>query len=134
MSRRVTLVYGPPASGKTTYVNSVRKVGDLVWDFDAVLQVTTGFSPHYREAQPHPLVMALRDSFIRWMIGNKETADAWIIESAPTRLERERRRQQLGCSFVLLIADAEECKRRAAERGPGWDQTIDQWFSRYEAE
>jgi hypothetical protein len=130
--RRVTIVWGPPGSGKTTYVQEYRKPGDLVWDFDAVLRTVTGVPSHYRESQPHPLVMALRDSFFRYLIGHRDTADVWIIESVPTRLERERRRQQLGAVFVGLLPSAEECKRRTRERGAGWPEAIDYWFGRYE--
>lgn len=132
--RRVTIVWGPPGAGKTTYVEQHRKPGDLVWDFDAVRRTMTGFPPYYREAQPHPIVMALRDSFFRYLIGHRDTADVWIIESVPTRAERARRRQQLGAVFVGLLPSAEECKRRTVERGPGWPEAIEQWFERYEPE
>lgn len=132
--RHVTIVYGPPAAGKTTYVEQHREPGDLVWDFDAVYSTITGLPAHFRRNCPHPLVMALRDAFIRFLIGHRDTTNVWIIESLPTRVERLRRFQQLGCSFVEIVPDIHECRRRMSQRAPECADAIDQWFARYEPE
>ncbi len=130
--RRVTVVYGPPAAGKTTYVEQHRKPGDLVWDFDAVYSTVIGLPPHFRRNCPHPLVIALRDAFIRFLIGHKDTTNVWIIESLPHRADRLRRAQQLNCEFVALVPHISECRRRISQRAPDCADAIDQWFASYD--
>ncbi|HEX4129735.1 MAG TPA: hypothetical protein VHZ24_06810 [Pirellulales bacterium] len=41
-TKPITVVLGPPGSGKTTFVANSRSPGDVVWDFDVMLAALTG--------------------------------------------------------------------------------------------
>ena len=57
--------------------------------------------------------------------------NAWFIIGAPSKLERDWWQLRLGGEVVLLNPGAEECKRRALERGtPNAVQGIDDWYER----
>ena len=46
MRDKVTVVYGPPAAGKSTLVADRWNPGDIVVDWDALLNAVTGQGEH----------------------------------------------------------------------------------------
>jgi hypothetical protein len=62
--RPVTVVSGPPNSGKTTWVNARRRPGDIVWDLDAVA-ATIAQSPRYpRPPRVIRTLYAMREALV----------------------------------------------------------------------
>lgn len=134
----VTLVCGPPGSGKTTYVKERMQPGDLVVDMDAIYSALSGLPWYNKPPELLPFVAAARDAVIERLQRPSNVRHAWVIATAPKKAEREELRRKLQAEVIILDVSAEECKRRIrqdlrrAEQAVGWDLLIDKWWEEYE--
>ena len=126
----VTLVCGPPGSGKSTYVAERLYPGDVVCDLDAIVAAITAQPLHTKPVAALPLAWEMRDAFLSRLLRPLQVHHAWVIAGAPKRSERDRYRMA-GARVVLLPVPAAECKARA-DRGPDWRDAIDRWWADYE--
>ena len=95
--RQVFLVAGPPCAGKSTYVASHARPGDLVLDQDA-------------------LGRTRYDQLIR-RVATMTDGTAWVIRSAPGQRARDAFARRVGATdTVLLLASRAELNARAALR------------------
>ena len=126
----VTLVCGAPCAGKNTYVEANARPGDLVVDFDAIMDALGGAGEHDQPEVLKPFVVDARDAILaRLWAGQHEVSRAWVILSAPTERERHLFRVQ-GCRIVMLVADQETLHGRAAVNRPaGWLGYVDEWLA-----
>jgi hypothetical protein len=126
----LTIVCGPPCSGKTTYIREHAKPDDIVIDLDTIMMT---LDPNYRH-----WTNGLYDSLLfravrvrNALLGSLErrtTGRAWFIVSAPAEAERKWWQSKLGGEVVLLHPGVEECKRRAVGRGtPLAREGIERW-------
>lgn len=118
------LVAGPPCGGKTTYVEQHRRPGQVVLDFDDLIEELGGV----RYEAPSPLVRQAHDL---WMarVGRAD----WVIHLAPTRVQRGRLRSMLQAEVVVVMATMQVCLDRAsASRPPTWERQIRRWFMDFE--
>lgn len=129
----ITIVCGPPASGKTTYIEERSDPDDTVIDIDRIAQ---SIEPGYRQWEGM-LDDALLNKSLRVrneMLASLSRASrgkAWFIVSAPTQEERSWWHGKLGGELVLLDPGAEECRRRAIKRGtPAAIAGIATWYRR----
>lgn len=136
-----TIVAGPPASGKSTFVQKMVEPGDLVYDFDAIacalfqyysMRTTVhgfvGNASVYRRA--NQIVAPMRDSLIDgWReMREKDRPRLWYICSAPTRGERERLSRILYNAEIIVLETSEgECRRRC-EKDPIRAAEIEFWY------
>lgn len=127
----VTIVCGPPASGKTTYVQRHAGIGDVVIDIDAIrATLHPGFQPWADGDTDSTLLnkaIRVRNALLGGLKRRTE-GRAWLIVSAPSQAERDWWARKLGGTIVLLGTSINECKRRAIARGtPNAVQGIDTW-------
>ena len=115
----LTIVSGPPCSGKTTYVRVNAGRFDNIIDLDSII---TRIRPSYRHwhgmLDPELFNQAIRAR--NAMLGSLERSTsgrAWFIVSAPTKGERLWWRSKLGGEVVLLHPGREICHSRAVARG-----------------
>lgn len=127
----LTIVCGPPCSGKTTFVKERADDHDMVVDLDTI---QTTLDPNYRHWTKSALNSGLLNKSVRVrnsLLGSlhrRKQGRAWFIVSAPTQAERDWWHDHLGGEIVLLHPGVEECKRRAIERGTPQAQTgVDDW-------
>ncbi len=74
------VVTGTTGSGKTTYVNQRRRRGDVVWDWDAVLETLTGQQKHEQPRRDMiSALTAMRDTLLVELLYVKRKA--WVIAS-----------------------------------------------------
>lgn len=134
----LTIVCGPPASGKTTYVQNHADPADLVIDLDEIGARLAGASPMHDWSRHRYLTAALaeRNRYLL-QIGNPcSWPAAWFIVGAPGGRERQWWKDRLQPkSVVLLMTPADLCYQRIKDRG-GVRQTqqyraIEDWFARY---
>lgn len=129
----VTIVCGPPASGKTTYVRERAKPADTIIDID---QIAAKIDPSYRQwegmLQSDLLNKSIRvRNALLGSLARAKYGRAWFIVSAPTQAERDWWQSKLGGEIVLLHPGTDECKRRAVQRGtPQAAIGIDDWETR----
>jgi len=128
-----TLVWGPPCAGKNTYVDRHRKPGDMIVDFDAIIEALGAAGGHDQPAALRPFTFDCLDAVMaRLASGNHIVTRAWVILSAPAIADRDPFR---GGKVVGLVPGIDVCKARAkAERPEAWLGYIDNWFAKYEPE
>jgi hypothetical protein len=127
----LTVVTGPPCSGKTTYVRQHALPGDVVVDFDALAQALGSLVEHGHGDAHWKVAIEARDAAIKAAVTlAAKGARAWIIDSRPTQAKRAWYTRH-GARMVDLGADAAELHRRAdtAGRPQSWHTRIDQFLA-----
>jgi len=126
----LTIVCGPPCSGKTTFVARRRGPSDIVIDLDSIKR---GLCPGFRHWEPEvdaallAEALRVRNAMLASLEG-RTTGRAWFIVAAPTEAERQWWQGKLGGYVLLLHPGLEECKRRAIIRDtPLAIAGIDDW-------
>jgi hypothetical protein len=122
---RITLVMGPPAGGKSTYVNKHAQPGDLIVDYDAIATSLGATSHTYGQAL-HPAVNAARNAILRQLRrGEAGATRAWILSANP---EADRRFPY----HELVVIDPGEdnaiANARAAHRPSDYLEAIRKWY------
>jgi hypothetical protein len=127
----LTIVCGPPCSGKSTYVAERAADDHVVIDLDT-LQMS--LDPTYRHWSKARLDKTLLSRAVRarnellGSLSRRKHGRAWFIVSAPTQAERDWWHKQLGGDLVYLHPGVDECKRRAILRGtPLAQDGVDRW-------
>ena len=132
------IVWGSPASGKTTYVKKHLEPGDLVVDLDMIK-----YAISFQSDQPvnlNPIAFYIRD-YLYSVIeqGQADCRNVWIIGCFPKRSEREELANRLGAELVHMGADYKTCIERAGadKRSYSYGATIrkaliDKYFENYE--
>ena len=112
----LTIIMGPPCSGKTTWVTSHRRDGDIVIDFDTIAQALGG-RDHDCGEHIRKTALDARDAAITTALAcHQAGARVWIIDSKP-RPGRRREYQRHRARFIALSADPAELHRRATAAG-----------------
>lgn len=123
----VTLVTGPPAAGKSTWVRERAARGDLVVDLD---EIAGG-----HDRTPAQTRAALAEAQRRESAAASHSGDAWVIRCAADPAKRAELAASVGATrTVVLATDAGTAKARAAatRRPASWPFLIDAWWAAYE--
>lgn len=133
----VFLIFGPPLSGKKTYVHQHMQRGDLVIDMDSLYSAIS-FLPEYdKPSELLQNVLGIRDQLIdniktrygRWR-------SAWIIGGYEDKYKREKIADDTGATIILCDVSKDECMLRLESdealrfRKDEWKRYIDRWFER----
>ena len=128
----ITLIVGPPGAGKTTYVKTHAKPGDLIVDYDKIADALGGDMKleTHRNEELHQVTMAARNAILRQLRqGKAKVARAWIISANPMA-------ESMFPFHQVKVVDPgrEETKRRAVEAGrpDRWVRLIDDWYAQRE--
>lgn len=116
----LTIVCGPPCSGKTTYVAEHADADDVAIDLDAImLELDPAYQPWTGERDKALLDrgIRLRNRRLGELSRMERGPHAWFVVSAPTQAERDWWHGKLGGEVVLLHPGFDECRRRAIARG-----------------
>lgn len=138
--KEVYIVFGPPLSGKTTYVRENKYDSDIVVDLDKLQEAIT-LNPTYMQmdAVKHNL-FRLRDALldqIKTRYGNWRRA--WIIGGYQNTFDRERIVKELQADAAILMETTkEECLERLhrvtdyrKDKIDEWTSYINNWFESY---
>lgn len=126
----LTVVTGPPCSGKTTYVTQHRCEGDIVIDYDNLAQALGSPVRHGHGDAVGQVTRAAREAAIRVAVDQHRYAGArvWIVDTKPPK-HRRQQYHRASAQWVRLDVDRAELHRRASiERPELWHQLIDDWF------
>ncbi|TCJ05053.1 HNH endonuclease signature motif containing protein [Cytobacillus praedii] len=136
--REVFLVYGPPMSGKSTFVKENIRRGDIVIDMDQLYSAVS-MLPYYDKPDNlfsnvmgihNQLIDNIKTRFGKWN-------NAWIIGGYADRYKRNRLADDLGAELIFCDISKEECLRRLEVdedrkyRKDEWKKYIDKWFATY---
>ncbi|QUH28236.1 HNH endonuclease [Vallitalea guaymasensis] len=135
--KNVYIVYGPPCSGKTTYVLEHKSDNDIVVDMDRLYEAVT-LLPRYDK--PDKLLFNII-SVQKALIDNIKTRygkwnNAWVIGGYADKYKRDRLVKELGAELILIDTDKDECLNRLKTSIDGrsikeYSSYIDKWFRSY---
>lgn len=136
----IKVVYGAPASGKSTYVKKHIKDNDIVYDYDALMQCLTLRDKYDRNNNASYLITFLRGSIIKQhTMNNNKIDDIWIITTnISDRLKKdlsvipdediEYIKMKTSLKTCLKRIDEDEARKPLAE---DMKKTAIKWFEEY---
>lgn len=129
----ITVITGPPCSGKTTYVRDHAKPGDIIVDFDALAVALGSTDPHAHDPRLREITAAAWAAAVDRLTTGYPGTRAWIVDSKPTRM-RQLAYQRARAKIVKLDAATDELHRRADSdnRSDDAHRRIDEWTARKE--
>lgn len=124
----LTVVTGPPCSGKSTYAWSRKQLGDIVIDFDRIAQAIGSESPHDHPDHVRWVAIAMRRAGINSaIIQHEKGATVWVVQSRIAAKDMDRY-LAAGAEVVTLDEDPAELHARASRERPSrWHSLIDEW-------
>ena len=132
----IHIVTGPPAAGKTTWVNEQAKPGDIVIDYDTLAQALAPGIPADPAEQPlHTvgLINELRAAAINAATWDHEPPagyNVYVIHAMPDRHTLNRYRKH-GYQIHTIDPGYQTCIARAqAERTPRQQAIVQDWYQR----
>lgn len=125
------LITGPPAAGKSTWVQQHAKHGDITIDYDALANALTPPSddPHNHPHHVKAVTKAARQAAIDTALGLADRTDVYVIHSMPSRRLVAYYRQR-GAQVVVVDPGRATVLRRAKEERPWWmQQAVKEWYA-----
>lgn len=123
--RAVYLVWGPPKSGKSWYVNSIRTRNDIVID---VAELYHALGSEVGSRKVAPVVFRLRDELydvVRTRYGRWDSA--YIVGTYPVEMDRVRLMDTMRAEEVFIDTDMGTCLSRCASEEEM--EHVRKWFS-----
>ena len=124
-----TIVWGPPCSGKSTYVQKNAKEGDLICDYDAIYQAISGMPSKVRVKKLTRAMLDLVEKVYQTIELHPEL-DAWIITGARSNEKVQDLVKRFEAELVEIEISREEAHIRCDQDGrpAEWHEYIDRWF------
>lgn len=138
--RQVFLIYGPPLSGKTTYVIQNKGRHDIVVDINQIFTGITMLPDYDKPDALLPIVRGIHNQLldnIRTRYGKWH--NAWIVGGYADKHQREQVMNDTGAEAILCDATVDECMSRLHTdvrlqfRQSEYEEYIRKWFERYRA-
>lgn len=124
----LTVVTGPPCSGKSTYARQRAEPGHILVDYDLLAQALGSTAAHDHPDAVRWVAIAARRAAVNAAIAQHHRgATVWIVH---TRIPANDMQRYLGAGaeIVTLTADPAELHARAdRERPADWHRLIDEW-------
>lgn len=116
-SDKLIVVCGPPAAGKTTYVEQNALPNDMVIDLDKMSLDILGIPLLHTTPEQRDGLIRKRNSLLSLFANGKTRhPKCWLIVTAGTFKQRKYWREKSG-QLVVLDVDKYECKKRIEQRG-----------------
>ena len=134
--RKAYIIYGPPLSGKSSYVRNLAGKDDLILDIDRIYEMISVNAPYEKPDSLSTCVFAIRDQILDMVKARRgKWRNAYIIGGYPTARERRDLARMLNAELVPLLEPMEVCLDRLASCADGrdhkaWEQHIRRWFER----
>ncbi len=136
----LTIVTGPPACGKSAYVDQHKRSGDVVIDLDEIIAEIAGSPVRSAEAKRRYLHAALieRNRLLGTLADERAAGAAWFIVGGAPGWERERWAMALGAERIVVIETPPAiCIARIhrdvtrASIALELEEAVRDWFARY---
>ena len=126
----ITLVYGPPCAGKSTYAKRIKSDNTILIERDTLHSAMTGMPNHVHTKNGMKLANAGYKAMLE--TAKKMNGQYIFVAGAPTKLQRQPF-IEADAKIQLVYTDKQTCMTRArAERPLEWQTYIENWFERYE--
>lgn len=128
----ITVVTGPPCSGKSTHIEASAGPDDVRIDFDRLAVALGAKAAHAAAGAIREVAHTVRLAAIERVLSGI-SADAWIIHSCPS-IDQIETYKAAGALLVDLDPGLEEALARSAADGrpDGTEQAIRAWYSNRE--
>lgn len=125
----ITVVTGPPCSGKSTLVRDRAHPDDVVLDFDAIAQAIGAKTAHASAGSQREVAHVMRHAAIARVLEGID-APAWIIHTWPSA-EQLALYAAAGAELIELDPglDVALARAEADNRPPGTFQAIASWYN-----
>lgn len=125
----IIIVYGPPASGKTTYVKKNMDKGDMVYDYDAVMQSITFSEYQQHIPNAHDTCLLIRNT----MIDYAQHIDEGRLYIITTYLSKKITDRLSNYHTVRMSTDIDTCIERVNNSNrsnkEALKKVIREWFN-----
>lgn len=124
------VVTGPPAAGKTTWINAHAKAADVVIDLDRITLALTGpGAPQWSQDRVHVrIAQRARFAAIDEALKLLDEVDVYLIHTMPGGKARAKYRR-LGGEIVTVDPGEDVVRERvAAMRSPAMDAVVTRWY------
>jgi predicted kinase len=131
--RHVTLIAGPPCSGKTTWARQRANEGDLIVDHDLIAQelgspTQWDHGEHHRDAAEQVMQQRIRE------VADMASGTAWVVRTAAEPNYRAQLAEHLRANRVVVLLPSLSLLIQRARQRPEPVRTvrvINRWMSRY---
>lgn len=133
--KRVYIVYGPPCSGKSTFVRDSAGKEDLILDIDSIWRMISVNDRYIKPKRLMSNVFGVRDCILDMIrMRSGKWKNAYVVGGYPLAMDRQRLSDSLGAELIFIDESREVCLERAkACERIGWEKYIDDWFRDYSA-
>ncbi len=135
---QVTFITGPPSSGKTTWVKSQMRRGDLIIDLDDIFMALSCLDRYDKPDRLWTFVNVAKEAILERLIKPSRVPRAWIISTAPDMATRQQMRIKYAARVVVMETPAEVCVKRMledesrpAEYSERMISLVDRWWKKY---
>ena len=137
-TKEVFLVYGPPMSGKSTFVHQNMERGDIVVDMDSLYEAVSMMPTYDKPDNLFSNVIGIHNQLIdniRTRYGKWH--NAWIVGGYADKYKRDRLADDVGAELIFCDVSKEECLIRLEQdedrkyRKDEWTKYINKWFESY---
>jgi len=111
----VTVVAGPPGSGKSTYVHDNAGRGDLVLDVDVIAAEVYGLKIYEANYEQRTAAVRVRNKLLAGLNESTQYKRCWLIVTAPSEDKRQWWKDKLDADLVVLDVDKRTCLDRIAK-------------------
>lgn len=127
----LTVVVGPPAGGKSTWVLERAKPGDVVIDFDRLAEALTapGGDSHDHSPVVAAVTKAARTAAIETALRHSSRTDVYLIHSSPG-VQRMAQYRAMGAEVVTIDPgrDVVRARCKGGARPQRMYSVIDEWY------
>lgn len=140
VQKKVYIVYGSPASGKSTFVYNNADPEDLIVDLDNIWQMVSINNKYVKPNALKSVVFEMRDKLydiIKYRSGKWH--NAYVITGGALKGDRDRLKQRISADDMIFIDTSyDDCIRQVQLKGLPDDQIeywigfINDWFDKYQ--
>lgn len=132
---KVKIIYGAPASGKSTYAKQHMSNNDLLFDFDDIMQNISGLPYQTSNDNLIDYVMSFRDVIIDKARRDFNIDTIYIITVFISK-DLQSKLDGLDVEFIKMSTSIDKCKKRLAKSNrtdkDEIEQVIEDWFAQYD--